>query len=57
MKGNLDTVSVKMDKLVAFLEQKTPEEKKAMDIVARHGEAAVVAVSQYSARLVTDIQI
>ena len=56
MKGNLDGVSKKMDRLVEFLEKKSPDEQKAMDIVARNGgEAAVIGVSKYSRTAVTDI--
>jgi hypothetical protein len=47
MKGSLDNMTKKMDKLVEFLDKKSPEEQKAVDMVARHGgEAAVVGVSQ-----------
>jgi hypothetical protein len=49
MKGNLDGVSKKMDKLVEFLEKKSPEEQKVAEMVERRGgEAAVIEVSQYS---------
>lgn len=45
MKGTLDNVSKKMDKLVAFLERMSPEEQTTADLVERRGEAAVVDVS------------
>lgn len=49
MKGSLDGVSKKMDKLVEFLEKRTPEEQKASDMVERRGgEAIVVEVCQRS---------
>lgn len=52
MKGSLDGVSKKMDKLVAFLEKKTPEEQQAVDMVARRGgEAAVIEVCKINSQL------
>ena len=52
MKGSLDGVSKKMDKLVEFLEKRTPEEQKASDMVERHGGEAIAAeVCQRSWRL------
>jgi hypothetical protein len=49
MEGSLDSVSKKMDKLVEFLEKRTPEEQKAADMVERRGgEAIVVEVSPRS---------
>jgi hypothetical protein len=49
MKGSLDSMTKKMDKLVQFLDKKSPDEQKVADMVASHGgEAAVVGVSQTS---------
>jgi hypothetical protein len=46
MKGSLDGMSEKMDKLVEFLDKKSPEEQKAVDTIERNGgEAAVIEVS------------
>ena len=48
MKGSLDGVSKKMDKLVEFIEKKSPDEQKAAELVERRGgEAVVVEVSRY----------
>jgi hypothetical protein len=53
MKGSLDSVSKNVDRLVKFLEKKSPGERDAVDMVeSRGGAAAVIGVSWYS-RLTT----
>ena len=44
MKSTLDQVSAKVDKVVAFLEKLSPEEKRVVDAVQQRGEAAVLEV-------------
>lgn len=47
IKGTVDGVSKKVDKLIEFLDKMSPEEKKAADMVERRGgEAAVIEVSK-----------
>ena len=49
MKGSLDSVSKNVDRLVEFLEKKSPGERDAVDMVeSRGGAAAVIGVSWYS---------
>ena len=46
MKGSLDSVSKNVDRLVEFLEKKSPGERDAVDMVeSRGGAAAVIGVS------------
>lgn len=49
MKGSLDSMTKKMDKLVQFLDKKSPDEQKVADMIASHGgEATVVGVRKTS---------
>lgn len=48
MKGTLDKVSAKVDKVIAFLEKTSPEEKRAIEAVEQRGAAAVVMVNNHS---------
>lgn len=46
MKGAVEGVSKKMEKLIEFLEKRSPDEQKAAEMVEqRGGEAAVIEVS------------
>lgn len=44
MKGTLDQVSAKVDKVIAFLEKMSPEEKKVVESIQQRGLAAVIEV-------------
>jgi hypothetical protein len=47
MKGTVDGVSTKLDKLLDFIQKKSPEEQKAAEMVERRGgEAAVMEASR-----------
>jgi hypothetical protein len=58
MKGSLDSMTKKMDKLVQFLDKKSPDEQKVADMIASHGgEATVVGVRKTSWQSATDTHI
>lgn len=45
-KNTLDQVSAKVDKVIAFLEKMSPEERKVIEAVQQRSEAAVIEVKK-----------
>ncbi|KAF7980229.1 hypothetical protein HWV62_39349 [Athelia sp. TMB] len=55
IKDTLDRVSVKVDKVVAFLDKLSPEEKRVVDAVQQRGEAAVFEDERFISSLASKL--